>query len=203
MGVTRCAQICESGVPQESAHPDDGAPVGDGAGGAGGPVAGAAGSDLPVGDAPLPPPPGPPPAGHVRGRGRGRGAGVAWPTWAVPGSEGKFVLDEGRKLLGIHCPHHDTCRLNRSTEPGAKPAQGRQVAFQLAWLAAGPRFADQREHMQLSKRDMRFDADISFERRMFWRAWADSDPNLAPVLALERAPREGEGPEPATHVFTM
>ena len=132
------------------------------------------------------------------------GRGVAWRQWDLPDASGFLKLDERHNMIGIHCrnPRHGLCRLNRSLNPGTQIAAGRPIGFLLAWHAASHRFSSQEEHMGLSKRSMRLDPDISFERRSALRTWAQGVDSLNGVFELERDPYPGEGDEPEGHVYT-
>ena len=128
-------------------------------------------------------------------------SGAPWSRFEVPGL-GYLVLDEGqgrrRRSLNAHCQHgHGLCRLNRSLLPGRNPAQGRPVGLLLAWLRApcdSHRFLDREQHLALSR--CANDPAVSFEARTAAREWAATVPELQAAMALERAPREGEGVEP-------
>jgi hypothetical protein len=147
----------------------------------------------------VPPVPGP-------GAARVHKARFSNPNWAVPG--GSIVQDYGRKSLDAHCSipehHHPTnpCRLNRTAlaaSRGRETAQGRPIGLLLAWLAAGEHRPSRDGHHKMSIAKHRCAEDIamlSFDRRLELRQWAQEQPDLASLLALERVRRDGEGVEP-------
>ena len=109
-------------------------------------------------------------------------------------------------MLSAHCMHpdHGLCRLNRSLTTGVRPGSGRPIGMLLAWLAGAydsDRFPDQPAHMRLSRRIMKDDPLMSYETRVACREAAKADPEMAPVLALERPVGDDEHEEPLVHMY--
>ena len=68
----------------------------------------------------------------------------------------------------------------------------------IAWLRAAHDFGSQQAHIALTQLAAnRHDERTSFQAREAARKWAESQPALTSLLALERARRPGEAPEPA------
>ena len=84
---------------------------------------------------------------------------------------------------------HGLCRKTRTSKPGAKPGQGRPLAFLAAWLYGGRDYPNKKA---------RFEWKPDFASRMHARqGLLPLIPGADLRLQFEREPKPNEGDEPA------
>jgi hypothetical protein len=114
-----------------------------------------------------------------------------WLTFEL-GAHGKIVYDMRNRSFGAHCPLHQGCRLNRTSEAGAREHQGRPLGQLAQWLLMANQTGSYAEHSALKR-----DGDrLSYPRRLAGRAWLAQQPGTAQLFELERPRRPDEREEP-------
>ncbi|CAK9031890.1 unnamed protein product, partial [Durusdinium trenchii] len=89
----------------------------------------------------------------------------------------------------IRCPKHPSCFKTKTLNASDRSlAQGRPLAFLMAWAWEADSHPNKSEHIRLCK--------PSFEKRKKARQMLKEESNSGTFLDLERPPREGEGSEP-------
>ena len=122
-----------------------------------------------------------------------------WPTYNVHGEDGRLMgslkWGEADRLIAAHClcpAHGKLCRVNRTINESERvPGRGRPIGFLTVWIWRGPEHPDHASHHALSR-----GSSITLAERQRARAWAEAQPDLAPLLLCERPRRTGEGSEP-------
>ena len=167
-----------------------------------------------------PPPVQPQPRPKRKGRGDGVYHPPRYPHLEVFDDSGRNVgyllVSEHTQQIDAHCNlHGPSCRTG-ATYIGWDPAngpwtelrrnRGRPLAYLIAWLRWGSRFADGPEgrdaHFAARKgSDVNFPvADGSGRLRLQCREWAVATPAMLPAIEAERPPRVGEPLEPLGRV---
>jgi hypothetical protein len=153
-----------------------------------------------VGAAAAPGMPPPPPVHHGGGKGGGKAANRHWASVEICDNAGTIIgclkYGEAQCVLSAHCwvdgCAHGLCRMDRTAKGStsrAYAARGRPIGLLIAWLRRGIMYGSREDHFASRH-------GISFQERSEAREWAMAQPELAAMLAKERAPRPGEGDEP-------
>jgi hypothetical protein len=116
-----------------------------------------------------------------------------WVRFVIPEDVGVIVYDARHNSLGAHCPHHETCRMNRTCEGStSREYQGRPLGQLVAWLLLGAGVATKQEHDRCKHNEIR----LSYDSRRNAREWLAGHEGFGELFALEHAQRVGEQPEP-------
>jgi hypothetical protein len=174
------------------------------------------GGAMPV-DPGVPPPPDPHPAPKGPGKGGGGKKYKRYSIWDGDGEEcGYMIINANPNAMSFdaHCSRHrGDCSIGRTYQPydgeGAmteqRSAKGRPLAFLVAWLRMGARYAshdgdeDREKHMAAKRGDTAETLCLKDGRsplRNACRDYVERSGHLADLRALERQPRDGEAIEP-------
>ena len=141
--------------------------------------------------APAEPPARPVAAAPKRGRAAPLQVSLREPAelvWYLPFGRITYYRQGFFTCLCLH-PNHEKCIMTRTAKAGSRPAQGRPLAFLYTWLQAGENLPDKACHWEPA-------VWPTFEAREAARNQILDNVEAAPLLAMERARRPGEGPEP-------